>query len=254
MYARMRLEIDAGNTLAKWRVINLDGDVVDRGVADRRANISRTIASNDYKGQIGTVLIASVSGSDLVQDIARLLAPGLGLDRIFVARSLPVMAGVTFAYGDVTRLGVDRCLAMISGYHKYPNGVMVIDCGSAITADIVSCTGMHLGGYILPGIRLLKASLQKGTAQVHLDATASDALRSGSSVEPGTSTIACVDNGVHLMIRSTFSSLQAIAYENGVRDIVLTGGDGELANTMAGSEFAYHRDLIFDGLGLLNPF
>lgn len=250
----MRLEIDSGNTRLKWRIVNSDGSITTRGVVCQESDLSQLLESGETVGRVKHVLISSVSGSELVEEVMHTLAPGLESARIFVARSLPAMAGVVFSYEDPGRLGVDRCLAMVSAYQQFSDGVMVIDCGSAITADIVSNQGIHLGGFILPGIRLLKASLMKGTAKVSTGSMVLDQSLLSSSGNPGCNTEACVDNGLHIMIHSTLLALKKLAHNNGVHDLVLTGGDGELINSTFELGLPYQKDLVLDGLSILNPF
>lgn len=131
---------------------------------------------------------------------------------------------------------------------------MVIDCGSAITADVVSAEGIHLGGYILPGIRLLTQSLMTGTANVIVEPADHDRLTIARSSGLGRSTEACVGNGIRLMIHSTMLALKSLALDRGVPYIVMTGGDGELIGSMDGLGFCYQKDLVLDGLRILNPF
>lgn len=250
----MRLEIDSGNTLLKWRLVDSGGSIATRGIVNQESDLSHLLDIGKSVGPIDHVLISSVSGAQLVDAVLHTLVPGLKPERIFVARSLPVMAGVVFSYEDPDRLGIDRCLAMISASRQFSDGVMVIDCGSAITADIVSDQGVHLGGLILPGIRLLRASLMKGTSNVNAGSSAPDQLLLTSTANPGCSTEACVDNGLHIMIHSTLLALKKLAFNNGVRNLVLTGGDGGLINSTFELGLPYQKDLVLDGLSILNPF
>ena len=111
------------------------------------------------------------------------------------------MNGVHFAYEDISRLGVDRCLAMIGAYHLVGSGVLVIDCGSAITADLVNGSGEHIGGFILPGVRMLESSLLGGTAKVLVE------HETVISTEWGVSTEECVEHGRAFLLKSLFASL-----------------------------------------------
>ena len=47
--------------------------------------------------------------------------------------------------------------------------VLVVDAGSAITIDLIGPQGVHLGGYISPGLRLMREALWQGTAKVQVD-------------------------------------------------------------------------------------
>lgn len=62
-------------------------------------------------------------------------------------------------------LGEDR-LAAILGARRRAQGcdVLVIDCGTCLTTDLVSSNGEHLGGIISPGLRLRLESMHEHTA------------------------------------------------------------------------------------------
>ncbi len=60
--------------------------------------------------------------------------------------------GVTNAYAEPERLGVDRWLALIGAADRFAADCLIIDAGSAITLDLLRRDGRHLGGAILPGL------------------------------------------------------------------------------------------------------
>ena len=53
-------------------------------------------------------------------------------------------------------LGVDRWLAILAAAFKlYPQkNVLIIDAGTATTVDLLAKSGVHQGGWILPGITI----------------------------------------------------------------------------------------------------
>ena len=150
------------------------------------------------------------------------------------------MAGLKFRYDDVASLGVDRCLAMIGAYSKH--AVLVIDAGSAITADYLNEFGEHLGGYILPGCSMLMLSLKKGTSKVLVDAEV-------GNNEPGQSTKMCVNNGFTLMVQSLLNGLLAKASELGITEVMVTGGDADLfARACPDMVCCTKSNLVLDGM------
>lgn len=74
-----------------------------------------------------------------------------------------VCCGVTSAYAEPARLGADRWAALIGAHAHYRGGVCVVDAGSAITVDTLSAEGVHLGGWIAPGLALSVNALANGT-------------------------------------------------------------------------------------------
>lgn len=62
------------------------------------------------------------------------------------------------------QLGVDRWLALLACRSPGRLPCLVVDCGTAITVDLLDADGVHPGGYILPGLALMRDSLLEGTA------------------------------------------------------------------------------------------
>lgn len=66
------------------------------------------------------------------------------------------------------RIGIDRLLASYAAYFRptTPVPVAVISVGTAMTIDLVKGDGVHVGGMILPGPRLMAKSLHAHTANL----------------------------------------------------------------------------------------
>lgn len=234
-----RLELDAGNTFIKWRLIDND-QVLDRGrwlTAEFGADQLRVC-----RGHPDEVWLASVAGEGLNQALA------LAVDNCWQvplrrAVSTAEAAGVRNSYAEPGRMGVDRWLAMLAAWQRVGQSCWVVDCGSAITLDLLDAEGRHQGGYILPGLRLMQQSLLGNTAEVRVDRDVEH-----YSVIPGCDTSSCVAHGANLLLLALAAQLQA-----GVPGVkspsrwLVTGGDGaQLADMMTGAE--YCPDLVMDGL------
>jgi type III pantothenate kinase len=244
----VRLELDIGNTFAKWRLIAVCGAIKDRGMIKTGEGVIPFFSKVYFFDQVTELLVSNVSNSELEIAVCKLFETSSTPVRIFKAKAKGEMCGVEFIYKDIERLGVDRCLVMIAAYARYPNGVLVIDCGSAMTADLVSSTGKHKGGYIFPGFRLLKKSLLSGTCNVVVNNDVEPHFRLGENTEE------CVSNGTHMMIRSTLLSLIELAAGYEVYNVVLTGGDGLKAKVLLGEKVEYDEDLVFKGLGVMSSY
>ena len=244
----MRLELDAGNTFVKWRLLGRNGVIQDRGMVETGEGVAAFFSSVYFFSQVNDLLISSVSHPEIERDICELFEGRQLPVRVFKAKSEKKMCGVEFIYTDVNRLGVDRSLAMVAAYDRYPGGVLVIDCGSAMTADLVLATGRHVGGYIFPGFSLLKQSLLSGTYKVIVKAEVEQNYKLGTNTEE------CVDNGGHMMMRSTLHGLIELAAGYDISDVLLTGGDGLKAKALIGEGCEYDKDLVFKGLGMVSPY
>ena len=244
----MRLELDIGNTFVKWRLLNSKGAIQDRGRVETRGEVAAFISGSYFFLQVNELLVSSVSSLDLERAVCDLFEARHSPVSIFTAKAEKKLCGVEFVYKDVGCLGVDRCLAMVAAYNRCRHGVLVIDCGSAMTADLISATGRHIGGYIFPGFRLLKQSLLSGTSNVIVNAEVEQSFGLGKNTEE------CVENGVLMMMRSTLLGLMELAANNDVFDVLLTGGDGVKAKTLLGEKVEYDKDLVFKGLGMVSPY
>lgn len=244
----MILEIDIGNTRLKWRLFNAKSERIAGGASERSA-----VFLHDLHKQfavLSQVRIACVAKQDITKDICEAvvclwsITPQLAITQ-------KKHAGLEIAYQDPSRLGVDRWLAMLAAYGQAKRSVCVIDCGSAITVDLVSAHGKQLGGYIVPGVAMQKASLLESTGQIRLEQAVDVRHKSW-----GRNTEEAVDYGV---LQQVTSFINAIVDELiGAEDLpvfFITGGDAEMLLSMirCREQFNYCPDLVMDGLALAFP-
>ncbi len=83
--------------------------------------------------------------------------------------SQAIACGVRNAYIEPERLGVDRWLGVIAAHYVVTGDVVVVDAGTAIKVDVVNNDGVHLGGYITPGLAMMEESLLSKTARIRFD-------------------------------------------------------------------------------------
>jgi type III pantothenate kinase len=239
----MILEIDAGNTALKWRVVNVAGEIISRG----RQSYSRALAdiSKDLCGvNIKVARVACVAGRQTEFGIKEWLG-GLGVLEVNFARTLSMFSGLKIAYQNPARLGVDRWLAMLAARTEQ-KACCVIDCGSAITVDFVNTQGSHLGGYIVPGLKTMQSGLLGNTRQIKLDK-----LESTSALGLGSSTSEGVNNGILRMAVSFLQSVLDDASRKGEGfHVFMTGGDMETVRPFLSSEMPIELvpELVLNGL------
>ncbi len=234
-----RLELDAGNTFIKWRLVDNDR-VLERG---RWLTAEFTADQLQMCRQTPEVVwLASVAGEGLNQ---MLIAGVEHCWQVPLHRALTTAeaAGVRNSYRDPARMGVDRWLAMLAAWKRLERSCWVVDCGSAITLDLLDAQGVHQGGYILPGIRLMQQSLLGNTAEVRVDRDVEH-----YSIAPGCDTSSAVAHGANLMLLSLAQQLRAgIPGLDTPSSVLVTGGDGtQLVEMIPGAELC--PDLVMDGL------
>ena len=247
----MILEIDAGNTSLKWRW---------RGSAANSARGLRQLeAAVAHAGRPDEVLVCNVRGEEFEAELAEWVAGKWELRPRFatVARAC---AGVTIQYPDPSRLGADRWLAMLAGFRRARGSCAIVDSGTALTVDLLDAGGLHLGGYIMPGLEALRTALTRNTSIRLAPADAAE------SAAPGNDTGAAVRNGTLHMLRSAVrAALERFEREHErprpKQDspmAILTGGDAALLDAFLKEEpgrgdVLTVPDLVLDGLALAWP-
>lgn len=253
----MLLQIDVGNTRLKWRALSgVDGAVLANGFLSRADSEtsgalfdSLFVVLCDELGSgfaVVAVQVASVAGSSFDGELAEWVRNRLRVPAAFAVVTEHA-SGVRVGYDDPSLLGVDRWLAVlaatkVSSYKK----VLVVDCGSAITVDVLD-DNVHRGGYIVPGLRLMVGALLSDTSQVKVAA-----LAAGEGL--GRSTSEAVNNGVLLMAVSFIEGVSRRYCSEAVSEwlLLLTGGDAQVvASALSlGVATRVSETLVLDGLSL----
>lgn len=162
----MILLIDIGNTRLKWAELR-DGRLSPQAAlahanADRNALLEDMLRSAHAPDR---VLISNVGGRGIGDACVAAIRNRWGIDpQILVATSQA--AGVTNAYREPEKLGVDRWLAVIAAYSRQQGPACVVSVGTAMTIDGVDAAGRHLGGVIVPGPQLMVSSLLNNTSEI----------------------------------------------------------------------------------------
>ncbi|MDD3803036.1 MAG: type III pantothenate kinase [bacterium] len=71
--------------------------------------------------------------------------------------------GIITSQYDLTMLGMDRYISIAKCINDKSYPALLIDTGTADTFDFISSTGIHLGGFISPGLTTMAKSLAKFT-------------------------------------------------------------------------------------------
>lgn len=259
----MHLFIDAGNSCIKYLCLDPEqGDWqqapvrVCAGDADLYARLSkqwRTLKS------VAGVYLADVAGhAASIQTLSRELWH-LNMQPM---KTQATQLGLHNAYEQPNDLGVDRWLAMLAAHSLYRGNTCVIDCGTAITVDLVDAQGQHQGGLICPGMATMGQSLNSRTHNISLTNHQTAAGCWGRSTQQ------CVSLGVQLAARSFISEAieQAREFFKDNVTIVVCGGqaetlmqatgrhDGAADNNNNGYQLVFDQNLVLKGVALAAGF
>lgn len=239
----MILDLDIGNTLSKWRLKDADSsEIRSRGAVWTREEW-RPGADIPDLDVVEAVRISSVARSSVLARTVSLLRRQVR--QVHVARSVPEALGVTNGYQDASRLGVDRWMGVLGSY-QLAGGCCSVDCGSAITIDFVLPGGRHLGGYIVPGLRLMKESLKLGTRNVAIDPDS----EAEELLVPGRRTVEAVNHGIYMAAISAVNSAyhEVCDRENVALPVLVTGGDARVIARGLQMPHAVWPDMVYGGL------
>ena len=245
----MLLEIDYGNTRLKWRLLeSKSSKVISRGAV---FGFEQLVVELEKIKRLRLLFcrVCSVRSRKESEQLIALLERRFSIP-VQVAYSQHELAGVTSGYEDATRLGVDRWLAMIAAYHKVQGACVVIDCGTAITVDCLNADGIHLGGYITPGLPLLSSVLNSCSGlNYHADNVTT------IKQEFGVNTQGCMDAGINMMVVGFLKEAFAYAQKELATpfSVVCTGGDSALV-ALALDDAMVEVDLVFTGLAIACPY
>ncbi|MFC0711194.1 pantothenate kinase [Azorhizophilus paspali] len=248
----MIVELDCGNSFIKWRIIDAFSRVLSSGVVGSIEELVHALDEARTSHEFAHCRMVSVRSDDEVARLENVLAQRFGLC-VSTVRPASCLAGVRNGYLNHERLGLDRWMAVVAAHRLSAGACLVLDLGTAVTADFVDADGEHRGGFICPGLPLLRRQLREHTRRIHYDAVAANDL-TGGSFAPGRSTAEAVERGCVLMLRGFVASQLELAKEHwGDRfEIFLTGGDASLvADVLPCAKVV--PDLIFIGLAIACP-
>lgn len=128
-------------------------------------------------------------------------------------------------------LGIDRKVACI-----YSKNSIIIDCGSAITIDIVK-DGNHKGGYILPGINAYKLAYKSISNKLDHNIN----IKINLDKIP-LNTKNAIESSIVYSILNIIKKIQSKDYE-----IIFTGGYGDILSSYIQNSH-YKKNLILNNM------
>lgn len=237
----MKLVVDVGNSRIKWARVHDGG--LDAGAGFERREPVEAALDAGWRGleRPAAVLVSSVAGERFDALLARWITQRWDC-RPGWFRSQPETLGVINGYADSARLGSDRWAALLGARELRPGPVAVLDCGTALTLDVVDGADRHLGGLIVPGPDLARRSLSTGTANIRESTAAPVGLL-------GRNTTECVVNGTLLGLAGAVERWMADVDELvGGAAWLATGGAWPQVGRLVTNAVDYDPDLVLRGL------
>lgn len=240
----MNLLVDIGNTRLKWGRRSGDrieaGNSIRHGGGEIKPQLMR--AWLDISPAPRRLAVSCVSSDTVlasVKSVAFELWPSVEWIKV---KSELSSFGVINGYRYPEKLGVDRWLCLLAARRLWRESVCIVDCGTAITVDVMAANGRHLGGLISPGLTMMKQSLSKDTADLPFnDRVFPDGL--ADTTEGG------IYSGTLYAAIGLIKTV--IDKQNGTLKLILTGGDAEVVAGHLDYDAIIAPDLVLQGLAFV---
>lgn len=256
------LVIDFGNSRIKWALFKGDKIQSHNAFAYDAGSLKQDLIRQDLPLGDEKIVIGCVAGDLLKKQLAEYLV-SMGSENYYFVETQAKQCNVCNSYDEINNMGVDRWLAMVAAYNhparKSAEAVCIVDCGTAITIDIVTSDGQHKGGLIMPGYQSVYASLMSKTSDIQrsiksADKTVNQPLPDVTSANAlGNSTKTCVDQGCAQLIAQGVLGIvnQHKRGLSGKLCCFITGGDGEWLSDFMGEGVLNEPLLLLQGLKLV---
>ncbi len=228
----MILLIDLGNTRLKWALVNENAKDIQQPFEaegsinkDQAINIVALCSQNNW--QMTHVVCSSVIDHSITQSLE------LAFKKSFPTTIWKKLDGTALIntigtdYADPAQLGSDRRAMLIAAQALHPNkNLLILGAGTATTIDLLSASAHHLGGWILPGLTLMKNSLANGTDRL---GSSCSAFKEMSDLNIGINSQDAIDHGVLMSQLGALELAQAYAHQKNMSldMIVATGGNAQ---------------------------
>lgn len=246
----MILELDCGNSFIKWRIVTESGVSAGcGGVVGTDEELVQAVQQQLLN--LRACRLVSVRSDEETLRLVDALRRAFCIECV-CAHPAVELAGVRNGYEQYERLGLDRWLALVGAYQQARQACLVLDLGTAVTSDFVDADGRHLGGFICPGVPLMRNQLRTHTRRTRYDDQL--AKQAMQSLAPGRSTAEAVERGCSLMLQGFVHTQLDMArdYWGGRFVVFLTGGDASLVVNML-PDARVVPDLVFIGLAIACP-
>lgn len=247
------LLIDVGNSYTKYISYTTTTTKINNIETNQFID---NINSLDIEGLIEKVVLVSVIDDNLTRDLVDKLKLKFkcNIEQVSTTKNI---FGVSCGYKDHTLLGADRWVAIVAGYHYMKSQhvgkpIIIIDCGTVITVDVVDAAGQHLGGWMAPSSGTMQQVLVNRSSGIKHGVVKVDIKHNEDSVIFGRTTQECMDFGGKLS-EVGFIEQCVMQTEKIVNDkplcIITGGGTHDIMSNLT-LKVVPIPSLIFDGLAL----
>ncbi|MDM7861418.1 type III pantothenate kinase [Alteromonas sp. ASW11-36] len=240
--------IDVGNSTLK--AVTLEVTAIEEAVAvisPIRAyeDIEQWLGAQNNDGHHHKVWFASVRDDPENQRIHDFLHQhGMLCEQVNTSEEA---FGIKNSYAQVSKMGVDRWLALLGAELLSDGDCLVADAGTALTVDAL-IDKQHVGGWISPGLQLAKDAVTGNTRRVFQDPQAYQQLAFGNDTEQ------CLALGCMAQLYGTLMvATQVMQQQQTDFTLIISGGDAPLIKSISNKlplpqSFIYTPNIVILGL------
>lgn len=235
----MNLAIDIGNTLVKLAVFE-KGQLAGLQILEEITLTALERFAESHRGIKSAILVTVKDFDPGIQDYLQ------NKFRFFVFdTSMPVP--LTSSYATPSTLGADRLASAVAAHTLMPSeNILVVNAGTAITYDLVTAGGEHLGGAISPGLKMRYKALHTFTGRLPL----LDEITEGPLI--GKSTADSIHSGVLNGALAEVDGMigRYLAIYPGLKT-VMSGGDNNYFDKRLKNKTFAIPNLVLTGLNII---
>ena len=243
----MKLLIDIGNTTTSIGLWN-------NNKLSKVSNIQNNKFLNEVKKYIKTNITNVIFTSVISAKDNKLI--NTRLKKLFKCevkqlKSTSSFLGVTNGYKQPSKLGDDRWVSIVASYITYKSPLIIVDCGTAVSIDIINNEGIHSGGYILAGIDGYKRCFENA---YHLKNTK---LKETTKLNKNSLPIATDDGITQGYLKMIISLIESIHDELNKNKqlsprLLISGGYGKIISDNLSIKNNYEPNLVLRCLGVIS--
>ncbi len=236
------LLIDIGNTNLKWSWLQ-NGEMSPLERVGYKTDGVTAQANHcwSHTEKPEKIVVANVAGQQVEDELRHWFSSEWSIE-IEIVTAVPQQLGVKNGYACPEQLGIDRWLALIAAHQQGSGSICVVDCGTAMTIDVLAADGQHQGGLILPGLTMMRQILLNQTQIPHV------AVSENSDLLAGDTATAIAAGSLH----AAAALVERVAQQmSSSPKILLTGSDAPRLNAAMNLKAKIDPQLVMRGLALV---
>ncbi len=245
------LLFDIGNTRVKWGLLDKERLGKSGSIShEKLQEVGFAALTANLPRDVDRVLASNTAGHSFATRLSGVIGIHCNCE-VHFARAERQAFGVTNSYRSPRRIGVDRWVAMVGARAEFRGALCIVDAGTAVTIDALDREGQHLGGLIVPGLRLMREALHTNTSDLPPPRQIGGRAVSGPALF-ATTTDGALDQGAMTAVCGAIERALGRMRATGFRPrLILTGGDASRILKQLDDTVVHRPNLVLQGLGVM---